>query len=672
MRLPFAFAALAAASAVARAQTPVNDDPAGAIAVSVGVNPSAPSGVSGSYYSNVGATASTGYVATCGLGAGSDVFFSFAPTVAGVHVFALCTPAGFLPGGLGDGILNVYDAAAPTTSLVCDDNACFVNGPGSASNLPQASVALAAGATYLVRVSVSGITAPGDFYLTVLPATTAGGGETCATTTLVGDGVYAGNAFGVTASGVTYPGCVFFTATTLDLYYDYVPAATGIMILQREGGAATRMAVTSGPCGAESLVAGTCTSGGYLAVPVVAGTVYHLRFGPTAAPATAALGAFLFGVRLLSAALNDACASATPLVLGDNAGSTVGATPDAATPACSGFTVATALDNWFSYAAPSNGNLAIRLLGVNAMQMATYVGGSCGALPTATCATAGVSGHLAAVQLTAGQTVFVRVGQSSPTGVGVFNLRLDFAPAPANDDCAGATALALGPNGPFSNAGATDGSVVSGCFGGSNDLWFTFVAPLSGRVRFSGCGSTGDVGFAVFSSCGGAETACDDDDAANAGPCATTAPTAPFLEVDVVAGTAYLLRAAGETSAAVSVSVDVSYRFSLTVVPNVGAGTIVLSNVAGTPGAAVVNAVTFYAGNYPNGWLYGVDPPFAELNYLLSFGPPFLATLNGAGALTHTFGNAPLPLNLTLYGVGVELGASGSPVRGTAPVVVNL
>jgi len=163
----------------ASGQAPANDEPAGAIAVGLGINPGAPAGASGSFFSNANATNSAGYTATCGSVAGADVFFSYTPATGGVHIFALCPPAGFIPGTLGDGILNLYDAAAPTTSLACDDNACVINSPGNFSSLPQVALTLTAGTVYLVRVSVSGTNPTGEFYLSIVQAPTAPG-ENCA------------------------------------------------------------------------------------------------------------------------------------------------------------------------------------------------------------------------------------------------------------------------------------------------------------------------------------------------------------------------------------------------------------------------------------------------------------------------------------------------------------
>jgi hypothetical protein len=659
-----------AASALT-AQAPVNDDPAGAVAISLGVNPGAPAGVSGSYFTNVNATNSAGYTAVCGSGANSDVFFSYAAASTGVHVFALCPPAGFLPGSFGDGILNVYDAASPTVSLACDDNGCAINAPGNVSNLPQVAVTLAAGASYLVRVSVSGVNATGEFYVSVTSPTEQGG-ETCATSPVIGEGVHGGNFVAVTASAVTYAGCSTFTAVTPDLYYDFTPAVAGSLVVQREGGPANRIAVSTGACGSEVLVAGTCTTLNYVVFTVAAGTTYHLRFGANSASATALAGAFLFSLRVMQPTSADGCATAIALGPGDNAATSIGATADGTITACAGFASSLVLDSWATLTTTGAGQLTVRVLAVNAPQCAVYVGGACGSLGTSTCALNSTVGLSVTVTVTAGQQIFVRAGHASAPNASSFNIRTEFASAATNDDCPTASPVVLGPNGPFSNSGASDGSIVASCATSFRDVWHSWVAPQTGLVRMSGCNSGSDAVFAVFSSCGGAEIACDDNDLLDLGPCATAQPTAPYVEFEATAGSTYYLRVAPKTAVTLTYFVDVAYRFSLVITSNVGAGTVNITDLAGPPNMVVANVITFFAGLYPNGWLYGVDIPFSELAMIAAAGDPFIVTLDGNGFKSLTYAGVPLPLNVTAYSVGVAFNAFGFPTSHTRSSATSL
>ncbi len=81
---------------------------------------------------------------------------------------------------------------------------------------------------------------------------------------------------------------------------------------------------------------------------------------------------------------------------------------------------------------------------------------------------------------------------------GDFVLDISCIPVPSNDNVCAATSLVIGPNGPFSNVGAgvelgepvppasTCNDQLGWCAGGptiENTVWFTVVAPLSGRLN---------------------------------------------------------------------------------------------------------------------------------------------------------------------------------------------
>ncbi len=91
--------------------------------------------------------------------------------------------------------------------------------------------------------------------------------------------------------------------------------------------------------------------------------------------------------------------------------------------------------------------------------------------------------------------------------------RVQAEAAPANDDCSSSTAVG---NGSFavSTVGATnDGSASCGSSSTSPDVWFRYVAPADGLVRFATSGSDYTPALALFDGCpaaGGAELGCDD------------------------------------------------------------------------------------------------------------------------------------------------------------------
>ena len=100
--------------------------------------------------------------------------------------------------------------------------------------------------------------------------------------------------------------------------------------------------------------------------------------------------------------------------------------------------------------------------------------------------------------------------------------------------------------------------------------------------------------------------------------------------------------------------------FTLTASSPFGPGWLQL-DFAGGPcgGGTYVLAVTLNAGLYPNGWLYGIDIPYAELVNEFNTGAPFVGPLNGVGAAT--IGPIPGVPPITFYAVGLNLGAGGVP-----------
>ena len=87
-----------------------NDDCGSATSVFDGINPSAPAGVSGNVFTNVGATASVGSPA-CGFNGTADVWFLYVPLTTGSYTVETCTPTGFAAAGLGDTLLSVLDGS---------------------------------------------------------------------------------------------------------------------------------------------------------------------------------------------------------------------------------------------------------------------------------------------------------------------------------------------------------------------------------------------------------------------------------------------------------------------------------------------------------------------------------------------------------------------------------
>lgn len=142
---------------------PTNDEPANAIQLFPGVNPSPPNGQNGLVFTNVNATNSPGSPYGCNGGGGvKDVYFRYVATTTCPVTFSMCDPAGFSSENV-DSIMEISDELSGAY-LDCDDDGCGVYGAGSV-----VTVLLTAGRSYLIRISGYGVgyDEDGTFYLTV-------------------------------------------------------------------------------------------------------------------------------------------------------------------------------------------------------------------------------------------------------------------------------------------------------------------------------------------------------------------------------------------------------------------------------------------------------------------------------------------------------------------------
>lgn len=164
----FGLCLLAVASASLAQIVPMtNDDCATALVVSDGINPAAPAGLSGNYFTNAGATDSVGVPAHCDV-SNSDVWFLYTATGTGAVRMSLCTPAGFGVGTLADSMIQVLDGACPPTQvLACDDDGGCATAAGTAA---MTTICVTQGTNYHIRVAGWGTslnTPQGVFYLSI-------------------------------------------------------------------------------------------------------------------------------------------------------------------------------------------------------------------------------------------------------------------------------------------------------------------------------------------------------------------------------------------------------------------------------------------------------------------------------------------------------------------------
>jgi hypothetical protein len=225
---------------------------------------------------------------------------------------------------------------------------------------------------------------------------------------------------------------------------------------------------------------------------------------------------------------NDECATAVVINNGTTPFSTLGATDSGAPldPSCDeGFGLAFVQDIWYEYTATCTGTATFSTCGQADFdtRLALYTG-SCDNLEFVACNDDGPGcpgfSSLMSAEVVAGQTYFLRVGGFGGDGSGSITIECGGGGGGiTNDECTGATPLALGGN-PFSTIGATGQTVLpSTCtsFGSvniNNDVWFTYTATATGTATVSTCGTaTFDTRLGVFGgSCTSLEfIACNDD-----------------------------------------------------------------------------------------------------------------------------------------------------------------
>jgi hypothetical protein len=276
----------------------------------------------------------------------------------------------------------------------------------------------------------------------------------------------------------------------------------------------------------------------------------------------------------------------------------------------------------------------------------------------------------AIIPTTAGTTYFVRVAKYyAGTIDGTFYLTVGPVVVPANDDCAGALPLAFGANGPYDNTFATDGAVAASCtLPGNRDLWFSYVATCA-SVNVDTCSPVGtltDTVLTVYDACGGIELACNDD------ACGLLSSTSFAATI----GSTYFIRVASwQTAVAGTFSININAQPTFTLAvsnppPPVGFATSIQLDWNGGPAfgtAALV--VTFFAGAYPNGWFFGIDPTFAEVAAFLS-DPAFNAfPLNACGSFT--LGPFYLPAGFPFNFIPFYAVSMGTPPASAVPTVVS-
>jgi hypothetical protein len=102
----------------------------------------------------------------------------------------------------------------------------------------------------------------------------------------------------------------------------------------------------------------------------------------------------------------------------------------------------------------------------------------------------------------------------------------------------------------------------------------------------------------------------------------------------------------------------------------IGPGSLLITVCGGTPNGAYQLLATTNQGNFPYGWLLGIDISYPDLLNQLGT-PPFFGSLNGSGAgVIGPILN--VPSGITVYSVAFDIPPSGFPTEISDPIVYTV
>ncbi len=349
-------------------------------------------------------------------------------------------------------------------------------------------------------------------------------GNDCAAATLLTPGASCTPTAGTTAGATqSIPAltCAGFTGNADDdVWYRFTATATAHTITVAGGtGFDAIIDVRSGACNGTNIACAdaTFTAGTEIvnATGLTVGAQYYIR---VYSYATGTTGTFTICVTGSAAApANDNCNTSTNLTVNSGsactvttAGTTIGATQSQA--GC----VGTADDDvWYRFTATSTTHQITATPGTLADAVLQVFSGTCaGTLTSLGCqdTTIGAAAESTVLSgLTVGTVYYVRVySYGAAAGVrGTFTICVSTPTAATNDNCGGATSVAVNPGGTCTStvSGTTIGATQSmvGCSGSADDdVWFSFVATGPNHTVTSTSGTLYDAVIEVFSgSCAG-------------------------------------------------------------------------------------------------------------------------------------------------------------------------
>ncbi len=470
-----------------------------------------------------------------------------------------------------DTVLSVHNDAPGTVAneVACNDDASA--GPCFGTTQSELTFTPTPCTTYYIRVAGFSAADCGNVVITIDQPITAPANNNCSSPQTVANGTTA-----FSTCGATTDGPAMCSLAQNDVWFRYVATCDGYFTVAIPQTASFDAALgvycdSCNPITQLACVNNACPPGPfpcfglscgsrlieytYARVKCRAGQAFRIRVGGVG-------GQTGVGELNISCAAsvpdNNNCANALPVIAGQViSGSTVGATPTGGSIASP-----TSRDVWYEFFPSCNGAYTID----------TCAAAACDSLDGPSYNTL-VSVHTDCSGLFATQVAFndnfcglrsrttfnatactrylIRVAGSTAADFGDFTLQVSgnpTAPAPANNNCAGASAppYVIAPTGEtksFSTCGATTTTgVPNPSFSIFNDVWFCYTPQCAGQVRVSTCNSPlgSDSALAVYSGPCTSLSLIASNDNALAGNCIGT--TLSYVTFNATAFTTYYIR----------------------------------------------------------------------------------------------------------------------------------
>ncbi|NUQ68895.1 MAG: hypothetical protein HUU18_11545 [Phycisphaerales bacterium] len=433
-----------------------------------------------------------GPAASCGFGGdpGSrDVFFTYTPTFTGTARIGTC-------GTAFDTIVQALSGCGGG-ELACNDDACGLQS--------QFTVATTSGVPMSIRISgYQGAVGQGTL---LIEQVTCGVGNDCCLTPTVqnGPGSLPFDTTAATNDGTATCGA---SGTSPDIWFSYVPALTGNVIIETCGSFYDTVLSAHTGCGGAQIACNddACGLQSRINVPGTAGVPMLIRLAGFAGQV--GTGTITFIEPLPPA--NDACANAMAVGEGSYPIDTLAATEEGPAASCGFGGDPGTNDVFYMYTPSFTGTARFSTCGSGydtILQVLSSCGGSELACNDDAC---GLQSQTNA-DVTANVPVWVRVsGYFGARGTGTLTID-QVSCGVGNDCCATADVIGVGSTA-FDTFNATnDGSGTCGASGTSPDIWYSFTAPSGGTYTIDTCGSSYDTVLSAMSACYGAELACNDD-----------------------------------------------------------------------------------------------------------------------------------------------------------------